>query len=488
MLKNILKKILKSALAVVLTAAIVISVLPYVKMETKADSMLSLNTDYDIEGLSQADAIAAIALAQVGYKGYELGAVEGWCGDLIYSCAAAAGIDSSIIPYTGDPTVMFTGISGTLVTEDFKPGDIVYYPYCGANGHVAIVVGDGIAVHGNSNNSDYLYSEVIVGDIFLYDGAVVIRPDYLDASTADMGYVVGDRYADYPDTFFFDRYAPEDDEEDEEDQEDEEDFNMEWNLEDGILTISGEGDMPDMTDGRQPWYTERENITEIRIGAGITGIGENAFLGCEELKTVITTGDVKYIGDGAFASCYSLNAWVFVGTEEERDEIEIGDYNYCLDDAEIGYHAFRDKDVKENITESTCAAQGGYDSVKYCSECGMELYRTYESLPVVAHKWEDSKVVKEPTDTENGLVEVYCSVCNGVKEVSTPTNRVEGIDEDFEGLIDYSFEGQGWYYFSNGRVDTTYNGFAENKYGMWYVSNGKADFDYTGLVLRFPAL
>ena len=54
--------------------------------------------------------------------------------------------------------------------------------------------------------------------------------------------------------------------------------NLSWTIENEVLTISGQGDMPDWENDKDcPWYTERGNIKKIVIGKGITRIGKNAF-------------------------------------------------------------------------------------------------------------------------------------------------------------------------------------------------------------------
>ena len=38
-----------------------------------------------------------------------------------------------------------------------------------------------------------------------------------------------------------------------------------------------------------------------------------------------------------------------------------------------------------------------------------------------------------------------------------------------------------WWYLTEGDVDESYTGLAENAYGWWYVENGRVNFDYFGL-------
>ena len=64
---------------------------------------------------------------------------------------------------------------------------------------------------------------------------------------------------------------------------------------DGTLTISGTGDMPDYrfvydTNHGQttaPWYSEREKIKKIVIENGVTSIGQYAFYNCKANQELI---------------------------------------------------------------------------------------------------------------------------------------------------------------------------------------------------------
>lgn len=77
-----------------------------------------------------------------------------------------------------------------------------------------------------------------------------------------------------------------------------------WILyEDGSLIISGQGAMYDYAQGAAPWYSLRSNITKIIIEDGITTIGTNAFLKCDEAKSVSLPQSIISIGDNAFFGC-----------------------------------------------------------------------------------------------------------------------------------------------------------------------------------------
>ena len=84
--------------------------------------------------------------------------------------------------------------------------------------------------------------------------------------------------------------------------------NLKWYLtDDGVLTISGKGEMYGYSnDNRELW--DKYDIKRIIIGDGVTTIGWNAFEGCYALTSVTISNSVTKIGGGAFESCSSLTS------------------------------------------------------------------------------------------------------------------------------------------------------------------------------------
>lgn len=91
---------------------------------------------------------------------------------------------------------------------------------------------------------------------------------------------------------------------------------IEWTLEDGILTITGEGAIPDYNarwmedhpeefrDGLDyaPWADRIEEIEYLILGEGITSIGENAFADAVNLKEVEWSPELQTIRWMAFSN------------------------------------------------------------------------------------------------------------------------------------------------------------------------------------------
>ena len=89
--------------------------------------------------------------------------------------------------------------------------------------------------------------------------------------------------------------------------------NLTWTLDsDGVLTISGMGAMYDGDSPiYSPWYYGgREYIVTAVINSGVSNIGDYAFLGCTNLKSVTIPDSVTSIGDGAFSNCGLANVTI----------------------------------------------------------------------------------------------------------------------------------------------------------------------------------
>ncbi len=89
-----------------------------------------------------------------------------------------------------------------------------------------------------------------------------------------------------------------------------------WMMSDGdnngsyeTLIISGSGAMADFSSAdNQPWKASRADIKKVMIEPYVTGIGNNAFNGCSNLKTVFVCNNsnvITTLGTDAFNGCHS---------------------------------------------------------------------------------------------------------------------------------------------------------------------------------------
>lgn len=96
--------------------------------------------------------------------------------------------------------------------------------------------------------------------------------------------------------------------------------NLIWKLDgDGILTISGTGDMPDYNHPYDtPWgkMSLNNKVTRIIIGDQVTGIGNYAFGNCKNAVSVTIPNSINRIGENAFGNCEKLEAVNIPGSVE----------------------------------------------------------------------------------------------------------------------------------------------------------------------------
>ena len=78
-----------------------------------------------------------------------------------------------------------------------------------------------------------------------------------------------------------------------------------WIMTDGILTISGTGDMYDY-EGRSPWAETARTIRAVTVENGVTSIGDFAFASCMSIATVVLPATLETIGTCAFSTCSAL--------------------------------------------------------------------------------------------------------------------------------------------------------------------------------------
>ena len=90
--------------------------------------------------------------------------------------------------------------------------------------------------------------------------------------------------------------------------------NLTWTLQDGVLTISGTGNMKNYSMQKvndkyittAPWGEYYDTIKSVVIEAGVTSIGDYAFYKCSSLASVTIPDSVTSIGSSAFRGCSSL--------------------------------------------------------------------------------------------------------------------------------------------------------------------------------------
>lgn len=82
---------------------------------------------------------------------------------------------------------------------------------------------------------------------------------------------------------------------------------FQWDLsDDGVLTISGTGPMPEYENEESPWGSQKDTIQTIVIEEGITTVSRGIFMGMSNLREVKLPSTAGYIEKGAFCDCAAL--------------------------------------------------------------------------------------------------------------------------------------------------------------------------------------
>ena len=115
--------------------------------------------------------------------------------------------------------------------------------------------------------------------------------------------------------------------------------NLAWTIsKEGTLTVSGTGDMTNYSlFGYTPWSGYADSVFRIVIENGVTGIGNSAFSGCQNLIAVTVPSSLTRVGTGAFQNCAALTDVYCLGTEDDWNGVAIGLNNTPLNDAEIHF-------------------------------------------------------------------------------------------------------------------------------------------------------
>lgn len=95
---------------------------------------------------------------------------------------------------------------------------------------------------------------------------------------------------------------------------------LDWEIADGILTISGKGGIPAYSETRKaPWSEYKDSFTAIVIEDGVTQIRDYAFYDCPAVVSVSIGDSVINIGQHAFARCSKLASVAIPGKTSKID-------------------------------------------------------------------------------------------------------------------------------------------------------------------------
>ncbi|MDO4199422.1 MAG: leucine-rich repeat protein [Clostridia bacterium] len=155
--------------------------------------------------------------------------------------------------------------------------------------------------------------------------------------------------------------------------------NVNYTLDDnGTLTISGTGPMTDYHESHReeiPWYENRNDITQVIVGDGVTTLGNEALYGFTNLTDITLPNSLQRIGRHEFENCTSL------------ENIDIPDSVTDIEsDAFRGCTSLKSIVIPEGVTEIramtfyNCNSLESIDIPKSVERIGMDAFNGCTSL------------------------------------------------------------------------------------------------------------
>ncbi len=307
-----------------------------------------------------------------------------------------------------------------------------------------------------------------------------------------------------------------------------------WELEpkEGILTISGEGEIPDYSYGvTAPWYPCRSRITKVVLSEGITAIGAYAFYACDQLVMAdVSACTLSYVGEGAFEDCAALTS--FFPNVPEEFSVGANAFSACtsLVDFQLGTapeHPLASLRVGEeafysctSLTVLRLQAAAGEIGRAAAAEC-TALYKVL--LPDTCARLEPDTFRHCPRLTEISIPQGVCSIgrrcfsgCNALSTLTFPETLETVAPGAFAGcpamtlgfygdapafaavgdpvpsfpvgsVITFPYDAEGWSwpsckgYESNMRFPDPCETFRDLDVGAWYIPSVQHVY-YTGLM------
>ena len=180
--------------------------------------------------------------------------------------------------------------------------------------------------------------------------------------------------------------------------------NLKWHLtDDGVLTITGNGEMDDYYIF-SPWRDS--DVKRIIIGNRVTTIGQTAFSGCSSLTSVTIPNSVTTIGDNAFMGCSSLisvtipNSVTTIGSEAFSDCTNLQKVNIGNSVKTIGEFAFNKctnitQISSEAVVPPTC--ESGVFFYVNTSKCKLIVPKNSLDAYKQADQWKDFLLIEGST-------------------------------------------------------------------------------------------
>ena len=209
-----------------------------------------------------------------------------------------------------------------------------------------------------------------------------------------------------------------------------------------LVTVSGKVQVAVRVTGTGEDFSESISDDKVTIPSEVTGsdteqtfvvteISKNAFSGAD-VTEIVVPDTITEVGTGAFGEAETIT---FRGTEPPAGIKDALSPNATVNVPEGAKDSYLEAiDENANIVEAhthikgegtrvepTCEKKG---SITYkCTKCG-EVLEVVE-LDATGHTWDEGKVTKEATETEEGEKTYTCIVCGKTKTEAIPKKEAE---------------------------------------------------------------
>ena len=195
--------------------------------------------------------------------------------------------------------------------------------------------------------------------------------------------------------------------------------NLSWTFDNGILTISGTGNMYDWSEATTaPWYADKDKISGVVLENGVSSIGNYAFLDCAKLAGIVIPDSVSLIRTNAFLGCGELADVYFTGTSEQWSALAVSGGNDILASAAIQYNQSNSSPIRvtDNYSGKLTAAKSQYGNIVAITVTAEDNKNIdAENIMAVAGQFEDD-IFKDAVmlaPTSDGQSAVFTGALNG---------------------------------------------------------------------------
>ena len=208
---------------------------------------------------------------------------------------------------------------------------------------------------------------------------------------------------------------------------------------DGVLTITGSGEMMDYVSNSMPWYKYQSSITSILFSGDITSIGNYAFYDCTSVSSVTIPDSVTSLGAHCFACCSGLKA-----------------VTLSKNITSYGYWAFTECTGLSEITIPEGIETVGYGCFYKCTSlASVTLPNSLTSIGSGAFRYCSSLSSVTIPQNVTSIDPYAFSDCTDLKTVYFQGNGITGYSNIFNNAVTA--------YYPKG--NTTWNSSIRNSYG-----------------------